>query len=486
MSRKTKSFHPGLHWFAFGILFCLALFAFPALAPAQEENKEAAKPDVPSGEELDRAQKLAQKVLPEAFGRVKPDEMAAMSNLLWRRAMEPDQSPAEVYVLLDQSLLLATNAGEPRQVSRALRSLDSRFKVDAYEKVNFAANGMRRSLRTPEQHEAMIDFCMEWSDRAVEEEDYMDAARFLQTAQASVRMTRNPALTRMLTSRINEVGELRREFSRIEEDMQVLKDKPDDPRANLQVGKYLALYRGEWDKGLPMLAKGSEQRLADLAKAELSIKKDAESLIAMGDQWAEAAAGESGLVGNAMRERANHWYRQALPKVAGLERSALREKMQAAEVIEWGDLKLLPGAAAQFFVERKFEGRSINRTLSDLEMDWGQGSPTRGIGVDNFAVRIRTFIKPPKAGKYELEFFMDDLADVWLNGEKLALVRGRCTMPVELYEGFNELRVDYEERGHIARLIIRCKNEQMKDHEPLAKPFLFHSIEDAEGIVIDE
>lgn len=486
MSHTSTVSYRRIHWLTFGIVFGFVLGLLPVSLEAQAKKDESDKAEVPTGEELDKAQKLAQKVLPEAFGRVKPDEMAAMSNLLWRRAMEPEQGTTEVYVLLDQSLLLATNAGDPRQVSRALRSLDARFKIDAYEKVNLAANGMRRSLRTPEQHEAMIDFCMEWADRAVEEEDYMDAARFLQTAQASVRMTRNPALTRMLTSRINEVGELRREFSRIEEDMQVLKDKPDDPRANLQVGRYLALYRGEWDKGLPMLAKGSEQRLADLAKAELNIKKDAESLIAMGDQWAEAAASESGLVGNAMRERANHWYRQALPKVAGLERSALREKMQAAEVIEWGDLKLLPGAAAQFFVERKFEGRSINRTLSDLEMDWGQGSPTRGIGVDQFAVRVRTFIKPPKAGKYELEFFMDDLADVWLNGEKLVLVRGRCTMPVELYEGFNELRVDYEERGHVARLIVRWKNEQMKDHEPLAKPFLFHSIEDAEGIVIDE
>ncbi len=40
-----------------------------------------------------------------------------------------------------------------------------------------------------------------------------------------------------------------------------LKESPDDPAANLAVGSYLCFNKDQWERGLPMLAKGSDPAL---------------------------------------------------------------------------------------------------------------------------------------------------------------------------------------------------------------------------------
>ena len=57
------------------------------------------------------------------------------------------------------------------------------------------------------------------------------------------------------------------------------------PKANLDVGQYYCLIRGEWEKGLPLLAKGSNHELKRLAQAELRAPTRRKNRLELADGW---------------------------------------------------------------------------------------------------------------------------------------------------------------------------------------------------------
>jgi len=96
-----------------------------------------------------------------------------------------------------------------------------------------------------------------------------------------------------------------------------LKTAPDDPAACLAVGRWYCFQQGDWDDGLKLLAKGSDDALKSLAAEELASKpsKTADK-VARGDAWWDLAEKAAGKTKAAMRRRAGHWYQEAMPDLA--------------------------------------------------------------------------------------------------------------------------------------------------------------------------
>ena len=91
-----------------------------------------------------------------------------------------------------------------------------------------------------------------------------------------------------------------------------LKTEPDDPDACLAVGRWYCFQQGDWDEGLKLLAKGSDDALKSLAAEELASKPaKAEDKVARGDAWWDLAEKATGKAKAAMRRRAGHWYQEA-------------------------------------------------------------------------------------------------------------------------------------------------------------------------------
>lgn len=57
--------------------------------------------------------------------------------------------------------------------------------------------------------------------------------------------------------------------ARYKASLAALEAKPTDPVANVAVGKFYCLLKGQWSQGIPMLALGNDPTLSELAKAEL-------------------------------------------------------------------------------------------------------------------------------------------------------------------------------------------------------------------------
>jgi len=104
--------------------------------------------------------------------------------------------------------------------------------------------------------------------------------------------------------------------------MQTLEEKPNDPTANVAVGRFYAYQLGQWERALPHLIKGDAEndKLVAVAQADLEEQTDAESQKRLGDRYWSLAEKRDGAEAQALRKRARHWYRQALEQLSGSER----------------------------------------------------------------------------------------------------------------------------------------------------------------------
>ena len=103
--------------------------------------------------------------------------------------------------------------------------------------------------------------------------------------------------------------------------------------ANLTVGRYLCFTRGDFDKGVAMLAKGSDDALKTLASADIAKPTTSDAQKGLGDQWWDLSLKEAKnpAVAENCRGRAGFWYLQALPKLTGLAKTAVENPMRTAK-----------------------------------------------------------------------------------------------------------------------------------------------------------
>lgn len=128
------------------------------------------------------------------------------------------------------------------------------------------------------------------------------------------------------------------EYVKVKSALKALREKPDDPAANLAVGRYLSFTKGEWQFGLEFLAKGSDEKLKQVASLEASAAstpQDAETMRTLGDQWWPIH-----------RDRALYWYKACWPKANPLQKDGLRGKFKEALFRAQSQKK--PGPAAHW------------------------------------------------------------------------------------------------------------------------------------------
>jgi hypothetical protein len=111
---------------------------------------------------------------------------------------------------------------------------------------------------------------------------------------------------------------------------ETLKSNPDDPAANLTVGKWKCFVLGDWTQGLPHLEKCSDPALADAANTEAELKGS----LAIADTWYSATEKLVGVERIAALKRAQQAYARAAKELTGLEQlRAARREQEVGELL---------------------------------------------------------------------------------------------------------------------------------------------------------
>ena len=231
---------------------------------------EDARQPVPDAAKLKEAKKLMNEVFEEDYAKLKPKDRAALVKKLLRQADDAkDDLPAK-YVLWQEASTIAAQMADMDTALTVLDKMAATFAVDVVPLKKTALASVAASARDPD-------------------------------------------------------------LRRIAGVMKTLLDAPDDAPANLLVGRYLCFTEGDWEKGLPLLAKCSDAALKALAVKELAQPADGAAEMSVADGWWDFAKKEDDNSRKAAAQmRAKQWYEKALPSLASLTKA--KAQMRIAEI----------------------------------------------------------------------------------------------------------------------------------------------------------
>src|SRR5262249_31418159 len=152
---------------------------------------------------------------------------------------------------------LASKAGDYQAAFRVIDQMAKEYAVDALELKTAALTAASQATNAAASKD-LAEIALALAEGAVAEDNYEAALRLLPVAEAAARKAQLPALITQIQTRGQEIRNLPKQYEAVQDAVATLKEKPDDPDANLAVGKFLCFEKRQWDRGLPLLLRGSD------------------------------------------------------------------------------------------------------------------------------------------------------------------------------------------------------------------------------------
>jgi formylglycine-generating enzyme required for sulfatase activity len=255
----------------------------------------------------------------------------ALCRKLLSEASKYDANPVDKFVLLGGAMAAGEEGGDLAACFSAADQLAAGFQVDALRLKADAA------LKTPLSGYASnptvnVKTGMEILDQLISAEDFATAVRL--TGLWHPFASNDPDLSRQLQRRGRDLGVMRSAHDRAAAQMEKLKREPNDPGANFDVGWYHCLVMEHWRLGLPMLAKGSDPVLRDLAGSELARPGSPDRIALVGDGWWDVGQKQSGMIHDHACRHAASVYAGARGSASGLQRALIEKRLVEAAAME--------------------------------------------------------------------------------------------------------------------------------------------------------
>ena len=268
----------------------------------------------------------------------------AKAQELYDVAAKDGSSPAERYMLLMKGAEIAAAAGDLNLSLQGIDTLDADYDIDTLEAKQklldkFIAAGK------PDQLAIAIPTTEQLVDQAVAADRFDIAVVLATTASKAVaksKIATHKEVEDRLARRRHDIHLLEPIYAAAKKAQETLDKTPADAEANLTVGRWLCFYKGDWTTGLPLLAKGSDEKLKALAEQEIKAPTEADQQVQLADAWWDLAQKEAGIARDSLHLHAGNIYQEAMPNLASALKKAAIEK-QLAEI---ADLKPIASASA--------------------------------------------------------------------------------------------------------------------------------------------
>ena len=263
-----------------------------------------------------------------------PEDKLRVAREMLDAVQHSQEPPAARYMLLRSAAELAQAAGDVELMLAAADAAGERFQIDSLSAKAKLLAGFAEGAEEAEQIEACLDAMDQFAREAVAA-DRVDLARQLaETAYRICERSQGTAYRKRAYDRRSELQKLAGLWSRVQAAQKTLETAPDDAAAQLQLGRWLALVKGDWQAGLPHLAKSGDKVLEPLAEKEAAAPSQPMARVALADAWWDAAQTAAPEYKPALLLRAGHWYRLAAPDLPALSRPKVEKRLQELGEVE--------------------------------------------------------------------------------------------------------------------------------------------------------
>ena len=321
-----------------------------ASSAAKENPQRALKTRVPIPDMAARKKVLAElkDVLKTDYAHAKtPETQIDLARRLAGLAeQDVGRNPARGYVEASQALEFAVRQCDVELASQLVNGFDHHFAVDGWKLKATTLGQLAHTARTNEARARLAKAALDLVDRAIAD-DRFDVAVELATTGSFLSAQLKDIAVRDLAHSLSERA---RRVQKGAQDLQAARDallvKPNDPAANLAVGKFECFLKQDWNRGLPLLVRGSDADLEALAKQELSAPANATDRLKLADAWWDLAnkrgadkraadpsttAGKDDLAVKSLRARAAYWYQRAAAGLSGLDLAKAQKRATETE-----------------------------------------------------------------------------------------------------------------------------------------------------------
>jgi len=251
--------------------------------------KPAVKLRVPEKTDQARSRKLLKEALAD---QLKDRSVAARRNLaktLLDEAATARGVPADFFVLLVNAIISAEDGASLRLCFNAIDQLSRTYDVDALGLRADAVMNVWGTQPAAVVSITNVQLSLDALDELLAEDDFATAGKVASCLQRAIPVIPDADLKATLVSQIREFTAIDAARQQLATSFEKLKRFPDNPASNAAVGGYYCLTRGQWARGLPFLAKGTDPQLKALALAELHRPADEAPAANLADGWWDAA-----------------------------------------------------------------------------------------------------------------------------------------------------------------------------------------------------
>jgi hypothetical protein len=236
---------------------------------------------VPDADAVTTAIAEVHKELARDFSYSRPDDMALLADNLRRRALVERVSASLRFGLLSEARNLATKAGDVITAFQAIDNLSAWFDIDELTEKATTIAAMPPEVDSP----PLISVGLTTAERAELDGRPEVVARLLKRLPDTIPAGTPADRSVRLTALRQRTTAAAAEWKAVRQALDLLKNAPDDQASNHMVGIYLCFAHQDWAAGLPYVAKGTDPRLIDAAKTDLSSPTDPKAQHSLGEVW---------------------------------------------------------------------------------------------------------------------------------------------------------------------------------------------------------
>lgn len=307
--------------FVLGGAACVYLCLMPLPARADTPDRIP----VPTTQAAQEAEKLVKDVYKDEYAKRGPEERKALAARLLEDGRNNKADPASQYVLLREARDAAAQVGDVEVALDAITEMGKVFVIDVPEAKLATLNTIRGSARG-EAQAAAAEATLALLDEASAADNFDVAAKAADLSLGFATAAKDMSLVTEIQARKLDIKAQITAYMAMKIGADKLKKDPKDPQANADVGSYLAFYKGDWDKGLPLLANGNDPMVVAAAKADLAAPVDDLGMSKVGDLWFDLASARP-LMRNRIMVRAEFWYNLVAPTAEGLLQTKVQKRL---------------------------------------------------------------------------------------------------------------------------------------------------------------
>jgi hypothetical protein len=269
---------------------------------------------------------LAEKQVIEIFGGrlaqlPSPAEKAKIASEMLQAA-EGTAEPNGKFALLRKAEDTAADAGDVDGALRAHEALRNAYQPRPWRiSGEFFGKFNHPSISAADAHRVCQAILADAGD-SIAADQYEAARELYRAAGPLARKLNDRPLSDQISQSLSSIGPVEAEQRRISLYQVTLAKNPNDGPANTAVGSFHCFFKQDWAGGLPLLAKGDDQRLKTAATGELADPTEGAQQVAVAELWWNCAEAQPAAAAKAaIRLHAGKWYAQASPALTGLAKA---------------------------------------------------------------------------------------------------------------------------------------------------------------------